>query len=85
VRKYETLCTQLVDKVCDMCCVHRQKHIANLSFSFPNVTLPTIHQLFLIFFGTGFEVFTVVGINRVVWVRTSCSLINGYECFGGAF
>ena len=46
---------------------------------------------FLIIFGTGFEVFTVVSIHNVVWVRTSYSLVRtwlrilGYECYGGTF
>jgi hypothetical protein len=35
-------------------------------------------QLFLILFGTGFKVLTVVRINNAVWVRTSYSLVHDY-------
>jgi hypothetical protein len=42
-------------------------------------------HLFFIFFGTGFEVPTVVRIHNAVWARTPCSLVHGYEYFGGAF
>ena len=28
---------------------------------------------------------TLVRIHNVVWVRTPCSLVHGYECSGGAF
>jgi len=38
--------------------------------------------LFLIFFGTGFEVLKVVRIHNVIWVRT---LLSGYECFVSIF
>jgi hypothetical protein len=27
----------------------------------------------------------VVSIHNAVWVRTPCSLIHGYECFGEQF
>jgi hypothetical protein len=49
------------------------------------MTLPSTFHLFFIFFGTGFEVLTVVRIHNAVWVRTPYSLVHGYECFGGAF
>jgi len=59
-------------------------YTAFLLFSFPNVTYPSTFQ-FLILFGMGFEVLTVVRIrnvvalgNRIVWY------IHGYECFGEA-
>jgi len=42
-----------------------KKNTLNLFFSFPNVTFPATFQ-FLIIFGAGFEVFTVVGIRNVV-------------------
>jgi hypothetical protein len=53
-----------------------------------NVALSTVSvgstlHLFFIFFGTGFEVLTVVRIHNAVRVRTPCSLVHGYECFGG--
>jgi len=35
------------------------------------------------FFGTGLEVLRVVRIHTVVCVSTPCSLVHGYECFGG--
>jgi hypothetical protein len=41
-------------------------------------------QLFLIFFGTGFEVLTVTRIYSVVWIRTPYRLVNGHVRFGGA-
>jgi hypothetical protein len=47
------------------------------------MTFPrTLH---FIFFGTVFEMLTVVWIHNAVWVRTLCSLVHGYGCFGGAF
>jgi len=49
------------------------------------VTFPSTLQLFVIFFGTGFEVLKVVRIYNTVWVRTPYSLIYGYEYFGTAF
>jgi hypothetical protein len=42
-------------------------------------------QIELVFFGTGFEVLTVMRIHNAVWVRTLCSLVHGYECFAGPF
>jgi hypothetical protein len=42
-------------------------------------------QLFLIFFGTRFEVLKEAKIHNAVWVRTPCSLVHAYECFGGVF
>jgi len=51
---------------------------SSLTFAF------TIH-LFLIFLGTEFKVLTEVRICNAVWVWTPCSLVHGYECFGGAF
>jgi hypothetical protein len=39
-------------------------------------------QLFLIFFGTGYEVFILLKILNEVWFS---SLVYGYECSGGAF
>jgi hypothetical protein len=56
-----------------------------LYFSFLNVTFPSTLHVFIIFFGTEFEVLTVVRIRNVVWVRTLCSHVRGYECFGRAF
>jgi hypothetical protein len=56
-----------------------------LEFNFPNMIFPSTLYLFFIFFGTGFEVLTVVRIHNAVWVRTPFCLIHGYECFGGAF
>jgi hypothetical protein len=49
------------------------------------MNFPSMLHLFFVFFGTGFEVLTVVRIHIVVWVRTPYSLVHGYECFGGAF
>jgi hypothetical protein len=39
------------------------------------VTFPTKLQVFLLFFGTRFEVLTPVGIYNAVWVRTLHSLV----------
>lgn len=72
--KYETLCTQLVEKVCNIkFCICKQ-HIALLLFSFPNVICPFTLQLFLIFRDTGYEVLNVVKIYYMVWDRTVYSL-----------
>jgi hypothetical protein len=49
------------------------------------VIFPSTLHFFFIFVGTGFEVLTVVKIHMAVWVRTPCSLVHDYECFGGAF
>jgi hypothetical protein len=46
---------------------------------------PSMLHLFFIFFGTGFGVLIVERIHNVVWVRTTCSLVHGYACLGGAF
>jgi hypothetical protein len=43
---------------------------------------PQTLQLFLIFFGTGFEVLTVTRIYSVVWIRTPYRLAHGHVCFG---
>jgi hypothetical protein len=43
------------------------------------VTFPSILPLFFIFFGTRFEVLTVVRVHNAVWVKTPCSLVHGYE------
>jgi len=70
--RYETLCTQLVEKVCNI----KYGVCKNLSvyfvIQFPSVAFPSTHQLFLIFVGTGFEVLTVVKIHNAVSVRTPC-------------
>jgi hypothetical protein len=81
VTKYESLCTQLLEKVCNMKYYVCKKHIALLQFSFPCVTFPLALQLFLIFFGTGFEVPKLVRIYNVVCVRTPCSLVHGLWMF----
>jgi hypothetical protein len=49
------------------------------------MTFPSMIHLFFIFFGTGFEVLTVVRIHNAGCVRIPCSVVLGYECFGGAF
>jgi len=43
------------------------------------VTFPSTFQ-FLIIFGTGFEVLTVVRICNVAWVRTPYSLVHTWLC-----
>ena len=48
-------------------------------------SLTTQFFLFFVFFGTVFDVLTVVMIHNAVWVRTPCSLVHGWECFGEAF
>jgi hypothetical protein len=63
----------VVEKVCDI-----KYYVKNILFfcnCFHNVTFPSTFQ-FLIIFGTGFEVLTVVRIHNVVWVRTSYSLLH---------
>ena len=57
-------CTHKMEKECDKE-YYVKKNTLNLFFSFPNVTFPATFQ-FLIIFGAGFEVFTVVGIRNVV-------------------
>ena len=63
-------------------------YTALLQFSFPNVTFPSTFQ-FLIIFGTGFEVLTVVRIHNVVWVTTLYSLVYTWlwleEHFGSLY
>jgi hypothetical protein len=56
-----------------------------LQFSFPNMTFSNTLHFFFMFFGTGVEVLTVVRIHSAVWIRTPCSLVHGYECFGEEF
>jgi len=51
-------------KVCDIK-YYVQIYTTLLQFSFPKVIFPSIFQ-FLIIFGTGFEVLTVVRIHNVV-------------------
>jgi len=82
--KYATQCTHLMEKyvVLNNTTI---KLTTILEFSFPSVILLSAFQLFLIFLGTGFEMFTVVRIHNVVWVWTPCNLVHGCECFGGAF
>jgi hypothetical protein len=46
--------------------------------------LCTLH-LFFIFFGTGSEVPTVMGIRNTVGGWTPVSAVHGYDCVGGAF
>ena len=82
--KNETLCAKFVEKLRDVKYCVCQKHTALVSFCFPNLTFPSTLQ-FLLFFGIGFEVLTVVKINNVVWVRTLYCLVHDYACFGGAF
>jgi len=43
------------------------------------------HKLFFTFFGTGFEVLTMMQIDNEVWVMTLYGLVLGCECSGGAF
>jgi hypothetical protein len=52
-----------------------------------NSGFPTWHfrPRFTCFFGTVFEVFTVIRIHNVVWFRTPCILVHGCEWFGGVF
>jgi hypothetical protein len=50
-----------------------------------DISMNEMLQLFLIFFGTGSEVLTVVKISNMIWVRTLYSVMHGYESFGGAF
>jgi hypothetical protein len=83
--KNETLCIQFVEKLHVVKYCVCQKHTALVSFCFPNLTFPSMLQLFLLVFGTGFEVLTVVKINNVVWVRTLYSLVHDYACSGEAF
>lgn len=63
-----------------------EKHTALLQFCFPNMTFPSMLQLFLIFFGTGFEVLKVVRIhkrsvlgNRILWYM----VISVFEEYSG--
>jgi hypothetical protein len=83
--KYERLCTLLVEVVGDVKYCVCKTHTALLEFIFPNVTFPSTLQLFLIFFGAGLEVLTVVRIPNGDCVRTSYSVVHVYECFGEAF
>jgi hypothetical protein len=46
--------------------------------------LPSTPQLFLILFGTGFEMLRVVKFHDAVWGTTPYSVVRGYEYFGGA-
>ena len=62
--KYETMWTQLVEKYVILNIFSVKKHTALLSSNFPNVTFPSMLQMFLIFFGTGFEVLKVVRIHN---------------------
>jgi len=77
-----------VGKVCDIkYCV--TIYTVLLWFNFPYVTFPSMFQ-FLIIFGTGFEVLTVVRIRNVVWVRTPYGLVhnmvmNVLEQLSGSF
>jgi uncharacterized membrane protein YobD (UPF0266 family) len=48
------------------------------------MTFPSTLYMSFIFFGTGFEVFTVVRIYIAAWVRTPSSLMHDYGYFGGA-
>jgi len=82
--KYATQCTQLVEKYVVLNNMTVKLNTI-LEFSFPSVTFPSTFQLFLTFLGTGFEMFTVVRIHNVVWVRTLYNLVHGCECFGGEF
>jgi len=50
-------------------------YTALLQFSFLNVTFPSTFQ-FLIIFGMGFDVLTLVTIHNVVWVNTPYSLVH---------
>lgn len=61
------------------------KFTAFLYFGVMNVTFSSSLQLFFIFFGTEFEVLTVLMFHNAVWGRTPYSLVHGYECFRGAF
>jgi hypothetical protein len=61
------------------------KLIALLYFIVTNETFSSPLQLCFILFGTKFEVLAVVMFHNVIWVRTTYSLVNGYECFRGAF
>jgi len=51
------------EKVCDIK-YYVKIYIAVLQFSFPNVTFPSAFQ-FLIIFGMGFEVITMLRIHNV--------------------
>jgi len=62
------------EKVCDIK-YYVKVYTPLLQCSFPNVTFPSTLQ-FLIIFGTGFEVLTMVRIHNVVWVRTPYSMIH---------
>jgi hypothetical protein len=39
----------------------------------------------VLFFGTGFEVLTVMSIHNVIWVRLPYNLVHMLVCVGGAF
>jgi hypothetical protein len=83
--KYKVLCAQLVEWACNIIyCVNR-KHTALGHSFFPMWHFHPRFRMLLVFFGIGFEVLRVVGIHIAVWVRTPCSLVDGYECFGRAF
>jgi len=43
-----------------------KEYTALLSLRFPSLTFPSVLQLFLIFFGTVYEVLTVVRIHNLV-------------------
>jgi len=58
-----TVCT-VSEKVCDIK-YYVKIYTALLQFSFPNVIFPSMFR-FLIIFGTGLEVLTVVRIHNVV-------------------
>ena len=75
--KYETLCTHNWKKyiILNTVCKNIPYYPSIIQFSQSDI--PSVLQLFLIFFGTGFEVSTVVRIHNVVWVRMLYSLVYG--------
>jgi hypothetical protein len=74
-----------VEKECGIKYCVFKKHTAFPVIQFSQSDIFVHTSLVLMYVGTGFEVFTVVRIHVAVWVRMLCTLVHGYECFGGAF
>ena len=69
-------CAQLVEKVCDIK-YYGKKMYFYYTIQFSNVTFPSTFE-FLIIFGIGFELPTVVRIRNVVFVRTLYGLVHAW-------
>jgi hypothetical protein len=79
------MCTQLVEKECGVKYFVFKKHTAHPVIKFCQRDI-SIHASFLsCTLGTGLGVLTAMRLCNAVWVRTTCRLVHGYECFRGAF